>query len=81
MINYLIELDAKVPLKELVDKGLIGWKVVRDRDVYLSYDASLRVHCSPMRAYAETAEGFGISERQVMRIVKLMKDDSESNSH
>jgi len=81
MINYLVELDSKVPLKELVDKGLLDWTVIRDRDIYLHYDALVRTGTEIMQAYKETAKEWRLSTRVIMRIVKRMKDGSKSNSH
>lgn len=81
MIGYLIELDKKVPLKELVDKGLIDWKVIRDRDVYMHYDALVKTGTSIMDAYKNTANEWRLSSREIMRIIKSMKDDRKSNTH
>lgn len=81
MITYLIELDKKVPLKELHEHGLISWKVLRDRDVFLQYDIHIKMNKTRMDAFRETAEMFRMSVRNVIRIVMEMKDDRESNTH
>ena len=81
MIGYLIELDAKVPLKELVDKGLLDWTVIRDRDIYLHYDCVINSGTGIMQAYTETSIEWRLSTRVIMRIVNRMKDAGNGNTH
>lgn len=73
MIKFLIEVDSKIPLKELQRNGLISWVVLRDRDVYLQWDAFVQMKDPKLVAYAKTAKAFNISKQSVRRIVSKMK--------
>lgn len=73
MIDYLIELDKKVPLKELVAKGLIKWTVIRDRDIYLHFDSVLKTTRSVTKAYDTITDEWKMSRGHIERIVCAMK--------
>lgn len=81
MIAYLIKLDTLVPLKELHEKGIIDWKLIRDRDMFLQYDIYIKKGFNKMKAYRKTAKEFGLKVRQTITIIHNMEDGSTGNTH
>jgi len=73
-LNAIIkELDDTGQLLRLVKEGFISYKIMRNKDIYLTYD----VHCKMGKGYCQairdTADQFDLSDRQIENIVKQMK--------
>ena len=73
-MNALIkELDDNGHLLRLVKEGFINWNILRDKDIYLTYDVHRKMGKKYIDAIHETSEQFELSYRQIQYIIKKMK--------
>ena len=69
LVNRLAEAGD---LQRLYRAGLIGSKVLRYRDLYLSYDKELKLGRQSAEAITFTADEFRVSELTVYKAIDLM---------
>lgn len=73
-MNPLIkELDDSKHLLRLVEEGFLSYLILRNKDIYLTYDVHRKTGKSYVDAIHETAEQFDLSYRQIQKIIKQMK--------
>lgn len=73
MNSIIKELDDSGQLLRLMKEGFISYKIMRDKDVFLTFDIHRKMGKTYKQAASDTAEQFELSERHVERIVKQMK--------
>ena len=73
-MNQLIkELDDSGHLIRLVREGFISYKIMRNKDIYLTYDVHRKMGKTYTRSIQDTADQFDLSDRQIENIVKQMQ--------
>lgn len=73
-MNVLIkELDDSGHLIRLVREGFISYKIMRNKDIYLTYDVHRKMGKNYSQSIRDTADQFDLSDRQIKNIVKEMQ--------
>lgn len=72
-IELLNELKSSGQLDALFKSGLISWKVIADRDIYLEVDKLVRLGMEKRQAITTVADNFKIAESSVYKALKRMK--------
>lgn len=75
MINFIKEVEVHFSLKRMQEIGFINWTIVRDRDMFLKWDALIIQGKQKERAYRLVAKEWRVSVYTVKRAVKNMKSD------
>lgn len=73
--SLILKLDQSGDLWELFKGGFIGWKVLRDKDIYLTYKTKVAMGMGSTEAVKETANEFDVTDILVWRAIKLMSDE------
>jgi len=66
------ELNDSGQLMQLVKDGFISYKIMRDKDIYLTYDVHRKMGKNYSQSIKDTADQFDLSDRQIKNIVKRM---------
>lgn len=73
-MNELIkELDATGHLMRLVMGGFISYKIMRDKDIFLTFDIHMKMGKGYNQSIRDTADQFDLSDSQIKNIVRKMK--------
>lgn len=72
-IELIIELENDGKLIELFRGGFISWKVLRDKDIFLTFDAKIKQGMKTSRAINETSIQFDIEPLMVRRAINMFK--------
>lgn len=67
------ELDDSGHLIRLVREGFISYKIMRNKDIYLTYDVHRKMGNGYNEAIRRTADQFDLCDRQIEKIIKMMK--------
>ena len=67
------ELDDSGQLLRLMQEGFISWSIMRNKDIYLTYDIHRKLGKGYNQAIRDTADQFDLSDRQIKNIIKQMK--------
>lgn len=73
MIEILDRLHDSGELRELVHSGLISPNAIFWRRIYHSYKKQIEDGVKPFQAVNDISDIFGISNRSVYRILKILK--------
>ena len=73
-MNAIIkELDDSGQLLRLMQGGFISYKIMRNKDIFLTFDIHRKMGKSYSEAIRDTADQFDLSDRWIKKIVKEMK--------
>jgi hypothetical protein len=73
-MNAIIkELDDSGQLIRLMREGFISWTIMRNKDIYLTYEVHRKMGKGYNQAVRDTADQFDMSDRYIQKIVKKMK--------
>lgn len=72
-IELIINLEKAGTLNELFKQGFVSWKIMRDKDIFLTFDTKLKMGKSNAKAINETASEFDIDALMVRRAIKSFK--------
>lgn len=72
MNKTIKELNDSGQLMQLVKDGFISYKIMRDKDIYLTYDVHRKMGKNYSQSIKDTADQFDLSDRQIKNIVKRM---------
>lgn len=73
MNSIIKELDDTGQLLRLMKEGFISYKIMRNKDIFLTYDVHRKMGKGYCQAIKSTADQFDMSDRQIERIVKFME--------
>jgi len=73
MNEIIKELDDTGQLLRLMKEGFISYKIMRNKDIYLTYDLHRKMGKNYSQSIKDTADQFDLSDRQIENIVKQMK--------
>jgi hypothetical protein len=74
-IDLVNKIDQEYGLMNLFKSGIVQWTELRDRDIYLQYDAYIKMGQGSMDAKQNTGEGFKVDIRTVERAIKKMNEE------
>jgi hypothetical protein len=73
-MNAIIkELDESGQLIRLMREGFISYKIMRNKDIYLTFEVHRKTGKNYSQSIKRTADQFDMSDRQIERIVKQMQ--------
>lgn len=73
-MNQIIkELDDSGQLMRLLKDGFISYKIMRNKDVWLTFDIKRKMGKGYNQAIRDTADQFDLSDSQIKNIVRQMK--------
>jgi hypothetical protein len=73
-MNAIIkELDDSGQLIRLMREGFISWTIMRNKDIYLTYEVHRKMGKGYNQSIRDTADQFDMSDRYIQKIVKKMK--------
>lgn len=73
MNEIIKELDDSGQLLRLLKEGFISYKIMRNKDVYLTFDIHRKMGKGYNQAIRDTADQFDLSDSQIKNIVRQMK--------
>lgn len=72
MNELILELDKSGQLLEMVKAGFVSWTVLRDKDVYLTYQTHRTTGLNKTQAVKKTADQFEVSDNLVWVALRKM---------
>lgn len=78
MNELILELDRNGQLFALFRSGFISWTVLRDKDVYLTYQMHRQTGLNKTQAVKRTADQFDVSDNLVWVALRKMEAAPES---
>jgi len=72
MNELILELELNGKLLELVKGGFVSWTVLRDKDVYLTYQTHRQTGLNKTQAVKKTADQFEVSDNLVWVALRKM---------
>jgi hypothetical protein len=73
-MNAIIkELDDSGQLIRLMHEGFISWTIMRNKDIYLTFEVHRKMGKGYNQSIRDTADQFDMSDRYIQKIVKKMK--------
>lgn len=73
-MNELIkELDDSGHLLRMVREGLISYKIMRDKDIFLTFDIHRKMGKGYNQSIRDTADQFELSDGHIKKIVRKMQ--------
>jgi hypothetical protein len=67
------ELDDSGQLLRLLKGGFISYKIMRNKDIYLTFDVHRKTGKGYNQSIRDTADQFDLSDRQIENIIAQMK--------
>lgn len=67
------ELDDSGQLIRLMREGFISYKIMRNKDVFLTFDIHRKMGKGYNQSIRDTADQFDLSDSQIKNIVRQMK--------
>ena len=72
MNELILELDKSGQLLELFKGGFISWTVLRDKDMFLTYQVHKQTGLNKTQAVKRTADQFDVSDNVVWVALRKM---------
>jgi hypothetical protein len=72
-IELILDLERDGKLIELFRGGFISWKLMRDKDIFLTFDAKVKQGMKQSKAINETSIQFDIDALMVRRAIKSFR--------
>jgi len=72
MNELILELELNGKLLELFKGGFVSWTVLRDKDVYLTYQTHRQTGVNKTQAVKRTADQFDVSDNLVWVALRKM---------
>ena len=71
-IEFILELEEKIGLNKLFQFGLIPVEEIRNKDIYLQFDAYVKSGISKTNAKKKLSDMFSMDVRTIERIISKM---------